>query len=307
VLSSIRIYFFVFKNSFGIIHFQILELPVIDFINFLIFKLSGIKIVYTPHDIYSFKTNKNKRLATLMYKLCNRIIVHNQPNKDLLISECNIADYKIKVVPHGNYNLYLDPTLMKNEAREKIGLPKEERIVLFFGNIRPGKGIETLISAFKLLRAQKNAALLIAGKVSSDYDFDIIKSKISDESLKDRVILRNYFIADDLIENYYKSSDVVVVPYEHVYESGVLKYAFSCGVPTIISDLKEFSDFTKDGENCLLFKAGDPKNLAEKLRAVLENENLAKKIAANAKELSDVKWDWHKIALSTREIYGQVW
>lgn len=306
LLSLIKIYFFIITSDFKIVHFQILEFPIADLAFFILLKLSGVKIIYTPHDIFSFKSNKYHKFSMFMYKFCNCIIAQNESNKRFLINRCLIPGKKIKIVVHGNYNRFLDSELQRDKARERIGVAKDKKIILFFGNIRPGKGLETLISALKLLITKANFLLLIAGKVARGYNFSLIKTEINTGILKDKVIIRDYFIDDNLVESYYKSSDVVLVPYEQVYESAVLRYGFSCGMPTIASNLKEFLEFAIDGENCLIFRAGDPVDLAKKLKMVLENENIAKKIAQNAKILSDNDWDWQKSAYRTKEIYEEL-
>ena len=83
------------------------KFPIIDIVVVLFLRISRVKIVYTPHDIYSFKIKSNNNLVKLMYKSCNYIIVHNKANKDLLINEASIPDNKISVVAHGNYNHFL--------------------------------------------------------------------------------------------------------------------------------------------------------------------------------------------------------
>lgn len=305
LLCMIKIFVFISRKKFKIVHFQILELPEIDCIIFLLLRIFGIKIVFTPHDFYSFKGKRNNKFLTFMYKICNCLIVHNKANKNLLMNKYLILGDKIKIVEHGNYNYFLDSDLKKDEAREKIGVLQDKKIISFLGNIRSGKGLETLIEALKYLDANSNVLLLIAGKVSQGFNFNLIKTKINNEALKDKVIIHDYFIDDNLIEYYYKSSDVIVVPYEKISESGVLRYAFSCGLPTIVSDIEEFKEFAIDSENCLIFRAGDTVDLAKKLKMVLENEKIAKKIAHNAKKLSDNEWDWKKSALKTEEIYRE--
>ena len=306
VLAMIRTYFYVIDKKFKIVHFQILELPLVDLAIFVLLKISRIKIVYTPHDIYSFKFKYNNKLLSIFYRLSNIIVVHNLANKDLLIKQFNISPDKIKIVIHGNYNPFLDPTLSKYKARQRIGIPKGKKVILLFGSIRPGKGIETVIKALKLIKNKTNILLLIAGKPGSGYRMETIEKEINEKNLKDNVILRDHFIEDRLVESYYKSSDVVIVPYEFVYESGVLRYAFSCGSPTVISNLKEFSEFAENGKNCLTFKSGNPADLAKKITVILGDFVVAQKIAFNAKKLSDNEWNWEKSAYETKKIYEKL-
>ncbi len=306
ILSIVKAYIFIKKNHFKVVHFQILELPEIDFFIFLLLKISGVRIVFTPHDICSFK-NRGNTFLSMMYRLSNYVIVHNLTNRDLLINMFKIKAEKIKIVIHGNYNYFINPKIQKDEARDKIGIRRDKKVLLLFGNIRPGKGLETLVSAFILLRKnRKDVLLLIAGKPVKGYDLELILKEIKVRNFADSLTLRNYFIEDSLVEYYYKSSDVVIIPYECVYESGVLRYAFSCGVPTIVSNLKEFLEFAIDGENCLVFKAKDAANLAEKLNIILQYPHIANKLSYNAMKLSEEKWDWRKSAYETKKIYEQL-
>lgn len=306
ILSIVKVYIFIKRKHFRVVHFQILELPEVDFFIFMLLKMSGVKIVFTPHDIYSFKNRGNKFLS-MMYRLSNYIIVHNSANRDLLINTFKARAKKIKIVVHGNYNYFVNSKIQRDEARIKIGIRRDKKVLLLFGNIRPGKGLETLISAFTLLRkSRKDILLLIAGKPVKGYDLESILKEIKVNDSAESLILRDYFIEDSLIEYYYKSSDVVIIPYEHIYESGVLRYAFSCGVPTVVSNLKSFLEFAIDGENCLVFKAKDAANLAEKLNIILQYPHIAKKLSYNARKLSEEKWGWRKSAYETKKIYEQL-
>jgi glycosyltransferase involved in cell wall biosynthesis len=258
--------------------------------------------VYTPHDILPFKYIGLSIPVFLTYKLSDALIVHNKKNKDDLINHFGLKEQKISIIPHGNYN-YLLKGISQQEARKRLDLSENKKVVLLFGNIRSGKGIETTISALKYLKKRRDVLLLIAGKVSWEYDIEKLKNMISDNGLEDFVLIRDEFIEDSLVEAYYRSSDVVVIPYEQGYESGVLKYAFSCGLPVIASDLPEFSYFAEDSNNCLIFNRGKYRELAEKIEILLDNKEICQIISSNAKKLSDLKWNWNRSAAQTKRIY----
>ena len=303
--SMAKCYWNISKNNYKIIHFQKLELPVIDCLLFLLLKLKGIKIVYTPHDILPFKYKRLLYPILLTYKMSDGLIVHNEQNRTDLIRMLGIDENKISIIPHGNYNYFLSD-IDKSNARVLLDLPQDKIILLLFGNIRAGKGIETTIESLNILKDNNKVRLLIAGKVSRGFNFEKMMSLIKNNKMEEIVLVRNEFINDELVEAYYKSSDIAIVPYEQGYESGVLRYAFSCGLPVVISDLKEFSEFSRDGEICLTFRAGDYVHLAEKLQILLENENVRKTISLNAKRLSDTEWNWERSALKTKILYDKI-
>lgn len=300
--ALIKSFFLILKKDYEIIHIQKMELPLIDCIFFALLKLTGRKIVYTPHDILPFKYIGLSMPVHLTYKLSDALIVHNKKNKDDLISLFRLKEQKISIIPHGNYNFFLKG-IPQQEARTRLGLPEDKKIVLLFGNIRSRKGIETTISAVKYLKKRRDVLLLIVGKVSWEFDIERLKNMINDNGLEDFLLIRDEFVEDDLVEAYYRSSDVVVIPYEQGYESGVLKYAFSCELPVIVSDLPEFSDFTEDNNNCLIFKRGNYREIAEKIEILLDNTEIRQRISSNAKKLSDTEWGWDRSAAKIKKIY----
>lgn len=305
VFSMPKVIIYVLRNNFNVVHFQILDCPQVDVFIFISLKLLGQKIVWTPHDIVSLKGEKANKYFRIMYKLSNIIIVHNQSNKLMISEKFSIAESKISVIPHGNYNYFMHP-IEKAEAREKLKLPLEKKIFLIIGNLHSGKGIETSIEALRYIKQRNHYFLLVAGKVSKGFDMDMLLQKIKKWELEEKVILRTEFIPDDKIEYYYKASDVCLVPYQKVYESGVLRYAFSCGLPVIASDLKEFLEILRDEENSLICKAGDSENLAKKIDLLLDDENLRKRLSLNSKRLSDRDWDWDRISDATISVYSSL-
>jgi glycosyltransferase involved in cell wall biosynthesis len=300
--ALVKSFFLILKKNYDIIHFQKMELPILDCGLFVLLKFARKKIVYTPHDIMPYKYKRVRYPIYLSYKLSDLLIVHNEKNLIDMIDHFGIKRDKISIVPHGNYNYFLQG-IQRSEARLMLSMPTDKKVLLLFGNIKEGRGIETTISALKYLKNKTDILLLIAGKAYRGFDFEGMKKLIKDNGLENFVLIRNEFIEDSLVESYYRACDVVVIPYERGYESGVLRYAFSCGLPVVVSNLKEFSSFAEDGENCLIFKKGEFKHLAKRLNLLLENKTLQHTIARNAKKLSDTEWGWDKLASQTKRLY----
>ncbi len=299
--ALIKSYIFILKKKYKIVHFQKMELPLLDAVLFVLLKVAGKKIVYTPHDIVPFKYKRIRYPIWLTYRIPDSLIVHNRQNSVDLQEKFGIKADRISVIPHGNYNYFLKDTSQK-DARKRLGLPDNKKIILLFGNIRAGKGIETAVSALSYMN-KTGVLLLIAGKVSRGFDFEGLQTLIRQKGLEQNVQIRDAFIEDGLVEAYYRSGDVVAVPYIEGYESGVLKYAFSCGRPVIVSDLPEFAEYAADGENCLIFRKGDDRHFAEKLAMLLDSESLRHRVSMNAKRLSDSEWSWERCARQTRKVY----
>ena len=306
VAAMFKIYFDVLKNKIRIVHFQILELPIVDLMIFFLFKISGKKIVYTPHDIFSFKSKGGKFITKMLFSLSNVVVIHNEPNKKTLIEEFNLKSKKIAMIVQGNYNAFLDSALTKDQAKENVSIPKDKEMVLLFGNIREGKGTETAVKAFKLLKDKTNVLFVVAGRPMREFNMEAIKRDLSEDDVKNHVILRDQFIKDDLVESYYKSCDVLLIPYERIYNSAVIRYGFSCATTTVVSDIEEFLYFAVDKENCLIFKAGDAGDLVKKIECLLKDSALSQRISVNAKQFSDQHWSWSHAANTIKEFYERL-
>lgn len=305
--ALIKCFVIILTKRYDIIHFQKMELPLIDWILFVILKLIRQKIVYTPHDLIPFKYKGAPFFVTSSYKLADLLIVHNEANRDDLINHFSIEKDKISIIPQGNYNIILKERHSKVASAKKLDLPANREILLFFGCIRNGKGLNTLLNAYpKVVNKRKNILLVIAGKRQRGFNLEKSIYIISPDMRKENIELRDEFILDEDVPYYYEAADLILIPYEEIYESAVFKYAFSCERPVLISDLPEFANDIKDGENAFVFRKGDIDDLANKIISILDKKKQMKLVAKNAKVYSDKNWNWDLIAGKTRESYAKL-
>ncbi len=95
----------------------------------------------------------HKYVYRFMYHVCHHLFVHTLSGKKQLIRLFLVDEKKITVIPHGNYDFFLSSSFVSSKlAREKLGLRSTDKVVLFFGAIRPNKGLETLLLAISCLK-----------------------------------------------------------------------------------------------------------------------------------------------------------
>ena len=113
-------------------------------------KLMGKKIVITLHNITPHE-RLHRRLEHVGFRCClalaDAVIVHNEYSRRETRSVYGIAARKIHVIPHGNFVSYYPNVMSKGEARQIAGIPDDRFVMLFFGAIRPYKGVNTLLAA----------------------------------------------------------------------------------------------------------------------------------------------------------------
>lgn len=124
---------------------------------------------------------------------------------------------------------------------------------------------------------------------------------ILSRDLKDRVILHGKFIPDSDVDYYFCASDILLLTYRRVYESGVLNLAQTYGRAVICSDLPEFRESIEHLVNGMLFSANDSKALTLTISEILANREYDE-LGKRAQRISQEKGDWHMIAsLYSRE------
>ena len=172
----------------------------------LYYKLCGKKVVLTAHNVNGARRDGkdsllNRVTLRMQYSLCDHVFVHTQKMKEELCEGFRVPGDAVTVIPYPmNYALH-DTELTSAEAKLRLGLGDEERTILFFGKIRPYKGIEHLVAAFKLLSAPRkgNYRLILAGEPTKDSEEYLheIQHFVEQEFHPQQVILRIQFIPDE--------------------------------------------------------------------------------------------------------------
>ena len=294
----------------------------------LLLKLSGKKVVVTMHSIIPKKSltpdffekyGIGRRLSPLK-KLCtiavtkmiglfsSALIVHNHIAKETLVRDYKLNPDKIHVIPHG---VELPKTnISQNEAKRRLGL-EGYNVLLFFGFIKPGKGLDHLIKALpKVLEKHPNTKLVVAGgnhphvnEWANSY-LEKIHQLIDELGVRHAIHMTEGFIPEEDIPLYIASADICIMPYDQteiISASGVLHTFASHGKPLIATKVYQTSELTH-GVNAILVPPKNPEALANAIIKLLSNPNLRKKIAENIKRLATEN-RWENIANKTLDLY----
>lgn len=150
-----------------------------------------------------------------------------------------------------------------NVVRARLGLPETAPgtpLLLFFGFVRPYKGLNVLLEALSAVHVQMPVHLLVVGEIwgsSEEY-----RAQIQRLGISDHVTLINEYVPDEHLAHYFRAADVVVLPYVSATQSGVVQLAFGYGLPVIASRVGGLPEVVRDGETGLLVPPGDPDALA---------------------------------------------
>jgi glycosyltransferase involved in cell wall biosynthesis len=281
----------------------------------LYYRLLGKKIVLTAHNVNAGKRDLNdswlNRLTLkIHYESCDHIFVHTHPMKSELVADFRIPEEKVSVIPFGINNTVPNTSLSSAEAKRQLGVESSDKTLLFFGNIAPYKGLEYLVAAFaELLKKDRTYRLLIVGspKGSRDY-WNQIRQTIARSGVENRVIAKIEYVPDEATELYFKATDVSILPYAHVFQSGVLVLGYSFGLPAIAADVGNLKEEIVEGETGFVFKSRDSSDLARKIDKYFKSElfqNLEAR-RVQIKEYANERYSWSKVAAITTAVYSRL-
>jgi D-inositol-3-phosphate glycosyltransferase len=281
----------------------------------LYYRMLGKKITLTVHNVNAGKRDLNdsflNRLSLrIQYYLCHHIFVHTNAMKRELVADFRIPEEKVSVIPFGINNTVPNTSLSTAEAKRQLGIRKDNKTLLFFGNIAAYKGLEYLVVAFaELLKKERSYNLLIAGnpKGSKDY-WNRIRQTIARSGIGDRVIEKIEYVPDQATELYFKAADVLVLPYSRVFQSGVLFLGYSFGLPAIAADVGNLKEEIVDGETGFVFTPRDSSDLARKIDKYFDSELFYDLEARRAqiKKYANERYSWDKVATIITAVYSDL-
>jgi D-inositol-3-phosphate glycosyltransferase len=217
---------------------------------------------------------------------------------------------KITVIPPGVDISRFYP-ISPDEAKEVIGIPPCERMLLFVGRIEPLKGLDVLIQALKLLDDQDIMVCLVviggdpdAGPELHNEEMERVKMLCGRAGLENMVTFLGKR-SQDLLPYYYSAAEAVVVPSHYESFGMVALEAMACGKPVVASQVGGLAYLVQDGVTGYTVPADDPQALADRLALILQDDALCEKLGAQAVAFAR-GYAWEKITSQMIELYEQV-
>ena len=192
---------------------------------------------------------------------------------------------------HPTYTFYNNNRFNKQESKEKMGL-KDKKVILFFGYIKPYKGLDILIKSLPfVLEQMPDAHLLIVGEVygNSKLYYDLI----NELELNDKVTFRRQFVPNEEVEIFFKAADVLALPYKQATQSGVAQIGFDMGLGAVVTPVGGLPEIIEDKETGIVAKSCSSDDFAQ---AVVDFFKLdEKKLKENIK-IENRKYSWNRFA-----------
>jgi glycosyltransferase involved in cell wall biosynthesis len=292
-----------------IIHIQWLPLlevfPIVEIVFLRLCKYWGIQVVYTVHDVLPLE-NGEKHYDTFrrVYHTVDQLICHTKTTRHRLEEEFEVSSSSTWLIPHGPL-LEGAAEYLQDEARQLQSLPGDRPIVLLFGVLRPYKGVDLLIDAWKQVeKTIAEALLIIAGGGQEDYLEEIKEHLAASGTSNIRTRLR--FLPESELIQLIASADLLVYPYRRITQSGALLAGMGAGQAIVASRVGGLKETLEDGKTARLVKPNNSKELADALINLLRNPEKRDQLGNTAKDIVEQQYSWSAIAQKTTQCYHEV-
>jgi glycosyltransferase involved in cell wall biosynthesis len=249
-------------------------------------KRRGIPVTVLIHNTMPHEARALDRfLARRTLQPADRYIVMTEKEKGRLLALLPEA-VKIDMAPLPIYHAFKPTPFSREALRQQMNLPGDQPVILYFGIVRPYKGLGVLIDALKVIAQQGiDAHLLIVGEFWEDqapYRDQIMKLGLSDQ-----VHLYARYIPDDEVAGFFEAADLFVAPYIDGTQSAALKTALGFGLPVVVTDVITDAMIEDLPERCRVVRSGDSEGLAE---GMVEQMKVERQSAAQIEEMVARSW-----------------
>jgi glycosyltransferase involved in cell wall biosynthesis len=279
-----------------VVHFQWLPVGWLDRL-----LLPSRPVVLTAHDLLPREPRPGQATAQRrLYERVDAVVAHSAFGRDQLVTQLGVPPGKVSVIPHGafDYLTRLEPGILPPELESEGSGP----VVLFFGLLRPYKGVDVLLEAWSELAGHRqDAQLWIVGHPR-------IPLAPLRAAAPPTVRFLGRFVSEAELVGCFRRADLVVLPYRHTERldfSGVLATALAFGKPAVVSDVGGFSEVAATGA-ALLVPPGDAAALAAAMRRLLDDDDERQRVAQAAQAAAADTYSWRETARLTLALYEKI-
>ena len=206
---------------------------------------------------------------------------------------------RVCLMPHPLYDHFGDAVPMA-EARRKMGLPSEARVLLFFGLIREYKGLDLLIEAMGKLDERYH--LVVAGEPYGD--FGQYQRQINGSTRRGNIHVHARYIGDAEVPTFFGAADAVVLPYTSATQSGITAIAYHFGVPVVATDVGGLRESVEEGRTGVVVNMPTAEAIAAGADRLF-NAHGSERVRGNIANLRD-RLSWKRFAERLVEFAGKL-
>jgi glycosyltransferase involved in cell wall biosynthesis len=276
-----------------VVHYQWLTVPQLDV---RLLPPAPARVMTAHYILPPRPSRRQVAAARRLFGRMDAVVAHSEHGARRLREEVALEPARVRVIPHGAFD-YL--TALPDERPLPDELEGAEGpVILFFGLLRPYKGIDTLLEAFRLL---DGAELWVVGNPR----MDLAPLRALAAEAPGRVRFLPRFVEDAEIPALFRRADLVVLPYRDAEHSGVLYTALAFGKPIVLSAVGGFPEVAEQGA-ARLVPPEDPAALSAALAELVGDEAARAELASGARRAAAGPYSWDEVAAKTLALYREL-
>ena len=246
--------------------------PCLTTIGGLIKRNTKIKIAFVCHNVMPHDGGGvlDRRLALTALRRADALIVHSEQDRYKLLALLPKARVVKATIPTYKPAAAQATPLAVRNLRRELGVPEGVPVLLFFGFVRPYKGLEYLIQALPRIRERLPVHLIVAGEFWSSREF--YERFAQEFGVQQQISFVDRYLPDEELQPFFELADVVVLPYVSATQSAVVPLAFGFNKPVITTRVGGLAEVVRDGVNGLIVPPQDEVALADAVIRFLTTE-----------------------------------
>lgn len=262
--------------------------------------LSSTKIVFICHNVVPHETSLiDRMLSSIAFLAPHAFVVQSEEDRS------NLLKIRKKAVvashPHPIYDFFRSGEMTKEEARRLIG-EGEGPLLLFFGLIRPYKGLLHLIEAMPSIGDRTGARLLVVGEFYEDSaPYFEMAGKLG---VSDRIVFVDRYIANEEVAAYFTAADLVMLPYLSATQSGIAQVAVAFDRPMIATRVGGLPEVVSEGKTGFIVPPADPGAMAGAVSRFFDG-GWGERMAPNFEE-EKKRFSWASLVDTLEDLYSKL-
>lgn len=276
-----------------VVHYQWLTMPYLDT---RLLPARRPRLITAHYVLPPRPSRRQLSGARRMFGAMDAVVAHSEHGAIRLREELGLDPAQVRVIPHGAFDYFTRLPEEKPLPPELEGA--EGPVILFFGLLRPYKGLDTLLRAFREL---KGAELWIVG--NPRMDLGPLRRLAAEAPGRVRFVTR--FVEDAEVPAIFRRADLVVLPYRDAEQSGVLYTGLAFGKPLVLSAVGGFPEVAATGA-ARLVPPEDPTALAGALAGLSGDPAARERLAEAARQAAAGPYSWDAIASQALSLYKEL-
>lgn len=253
--------------------------------------LKSTKILFVCHNVFPHKRFSLDRFLTkTVLRQGHCYIVQSKMDAEDL--QTIIEKPVFKQTVHPTYNAFKLENISKEEARKRLDIETDKKVLLFFGFVREYKGLKYLIQAMpEVVKRLEEIELFIVGDFAGEEDKQQYMNLIQESSVQGNIKVYDGYIPDKEVEKFFSACNLVVLPYISATQSGIVQIAYGFEKPVIVTNVGGLPDVVKDGKTGYVVEAKNSGKLAEAIVNYFRQDMEEKFTEGVRQEADRFSWD----------------